>query len=105
MREEYKDVSPWYGTAGYALATTTGILRMYNNRHWLRDVVAGAGFGILSTKAAYWIYPAIKRMLFKNNSRPANTMIMPYYQNGEGVSHWSINFIINNFFSSASWPV
>ena len=55
MRQEYKDVSPWYGIAGYAVATTTGILRLYNNKHWVRDVVAGAGFGILSTKLAYWI--------------------------------------------------
>ena len=82
MRYEYKEVSPWYGVAGYAMATATGFLRMYNNKHWLGDVVAGAGFGILSTKLAYWIYPAIKRKFFKNN--PVNTMIMPYYQNGRG---------------------
>jgi membrane-associated phospholipid phosphatase len=44
LRREYKEVSSWYGMAGYAAAATTGILRMYNNKHWLRDVVAGAGF-------------------------------------------------------------
>ena len=41
-----------------------GFLRMYNNKHWLSDVVAGAGIGIMSTKIAYWIYPVIKRKLF-----------------------------------------
>ena len=82
MRQEYKDISPWYGVAGYAMATATGFLRMYNNKHWFGDVVAGAGFGILSTKVAYWIYPAIKRKFFKD--KPVNTMIMPYYQNGSG---------------------
>lgn len=79
MRQEYKDVSPWYSIAGYGAATATGILRLYNNKHWVSDVVAGAGFGILSTKLAYWIYPSIKRKFFKD--KPMNTMVMPFYQN------------------------
>lgn len=82
MWQEYKDVSPWYGIAGYAVATTTGVLRLYNNKHWVSDTVAGAGFGILSTKLTYWIYPAIKRKFFKD--KPLAAMIMPYYQNGGG---------------------
>ena len=85
LRQEYKDVSPWYGVAGYATAAATGLLRIYNNKHWLSDVVAGAGIGIASTKLAYWIYPAIKRKFFKD--KPMNTFVMPYYQSGSaGVS-------------------
>lgn len=80
MRQEYKDVSPWYGIAGYAVAATTGYLRMYNNRHWFSDVVAGAGIGIASTKLAYWLYPVIQRGLFKNKN--PNTVITPTYQDG-----------------------
>ncbi|TWV99642.1 phosphatase PAP2 family protein [Chitinophaga pinensis] len=82
MWEEYKDVSPWYGVAGYAVATTTGVLRIYNNRHWLSDVVAGAGLGILSTKAAYWAYPRIQRLFTpKDRDREPNTraILMPNY--------------------------
>jgi membrane-associated phospholipid phosphatase len=83
--EEYKDVSPWYGVAGYAIAATTGALRVYNNRHWVSDVVAGAGLGILSTKLAYWIYPSIKRKLFKDKA--SHAMILPFYQNnGAGIA-------------------
>ena len=82
MWQEYKDISPWYGIAGYAVAATTGVLRLYNNKHWVSDVVAGAGFGILSTKLAYWIYPSVKRIFFKD--KPMNAMVMPYYQNGGG---------------------
>jgi PAP2 superfamily len=89
LRIEYKDVSPWYGIAGYAMAATTGTLRVYNNRHWVSDVVAGAGLGILSTKLAYWIYPSIKRKIFKNKSM--NAMLMPYYQSGAG----GVAFIYN----------
>lgn len=85
MRQEYKDVSPWYGVLGYSAAAATGILRLYNNKHWVGDVVAGAGVGILSTRLAYWIYPAIKRKLFKD--KPMHAMVMPFYQNrGGGIS-------------------
>jgi PAP2 superfamily len=76
LRQEYKDVSPWYGIAGYVAATTTGALRMFNNKHWFRDVVAGAGFGILSTQVAYVLAPIIIKKLFHkkpvNHFDPAN---------------------------------
>ncbi|WEK17602.1 MAG: phosphatase PAP2 family protein [Candidatus Pedobacter colombiensis] len=78
LNQEYKDVSPWYGIAGYAVATATGTLRMYNNKHWLSDVVAGAGFGILSTKVAYFIYPKLKRLVSGN--RAMNYNVVPSYQ-------------------------
>lgn len=80
MWEEYKDVSPWYGVAGYAVAASTGVLRIYNNRHWVSDVIAGAGLGILSTKAAYWMYPKIQR-LFIHDAGPSSTriLLMPNY--------------------------
>jgi membrane-associated phospholipid phosphatase len=77
MWEEYKDVSPWYGVAGYAVATTTGVLRLYNNRHWVSDVVTGAGIGMLSTKAAYWLYPKIQRVFTPKSSM--NAVILPTY--------------------------
>lgn len=80
LRQEYGDQSPWYGVAGYTAASFTGVMRMYNNKHWLGDVLAGAGFGIISTKLAYWLYPSLKRSLFKD--KPVNVMVMPYYQSG-----------------------
>ncbi|MFT3827962.1 MAG: phosphatase PAP2 family protein [Chitinophagaceae bacterium] len=81
MRKEYQDVSPWYGIAGYAMAATTGYLRMYNDKHWLSDVVAGAGIGILSTDIAYRLYPTMKR-LFSKKDQNLSTVVMPYYQSG-----------------------
>jgi membrane-associated phospholipid phosphatase len=59
LYQEYKDTSPWIWIAGYTMATGTGFLRMYNNRHWLTDVIAGAGIGIFSVKLSYWLYPKI----------------------------------------------
>ncbi len=78
LRMEYKEVSPWYGVAGYAVATATGYLRMYNNKHWMSDVIAGAGVGILSVQFVYWVYPKLKQKFTKN--RNGTAMIVPYYQ-------------------------
>ncbi|EDM37945.1 hypothetical protein PBAL39_16009 [Pedobacter sp. BAL39] len=81
LHQEYKDRSVWYSIGGYAIATGTGILRLYNNAHWVSDVVAGAGFGILSTKLTYLAYPYIKRKLFKG--KPVDMLISPNYQHGK----------------------
>jgi membrane-associated phospholipid phosphatase len=80
MNKEYAYKSPWFGISAYAVASLTGALRIYGDRHWFSDVVAGAGIGILSTKTAYLIYPWLKRTFFKKKSM--NTLIMPSYQSG-----------------------
>lgn len=86
LRREYWDVSPWIGVAGYAIAAGTGFFRMYNNRHWLTDVIAGAGIGILSVQAAYWLYPVISKTFFHKRYLK-NTYISPYMSEyGKGIS-------------------
>jgi len=78
LYQEYKDVSVWYGISGYLIATGTGVFRMYNNRHWLSDVVAGAGVGILSAKAGYWLYPVASKIFNKKNNKN-KTVFVPFY--------------------------
>ena len=68
------------GKKYYLMAAATGYLRMYNNKHWFSDVVAGAGVGIASTQLSYWLYPKIKKAFSKN--KPSNTIVMPTYNNG-----------------------
>lgn len=55
LSKEYGDRYPLVAMGGYAVATATGLMRMANNRHWLGDVISGAGFGILSTELGYCI--------------------------------------------------
>ncbi|MFM2229726.1 MAG: hypothetical protein RL607_984 [Bacteroidota bacterium] len=79
LYQEYKEVSPWIGIMGYTIATGTGYFRMYNNRHWFSDVIAGAGIGIGSTKIAYLIYPYLSK-LFNTKKMSKNTgLILPFY--------------------------
>ena len=57
LRREYGEEYPAVAIAGYTIATGVGFLRMYNNRHWASDVLAGAGIGILSVSLMYWLAP------------------------------------------------
>lgn len=92
LYQEYKDQSIWYGVAGYAVATGTGIFRMYNNRHWLTDVAAGAGIGILSTKIAYWTNPYITRKLFGKKEDKSTSFLAPSYDGKNFAIHYIRTF-------------
>ena len=62
--------SPWYSIAGYGVATATGVMRVLNNRHWVSDVMSGAGIGIVSTELGY----ALCDLMFKNKGLLRNDM-------------------------------
>lgn len=55
LNQEYGKKYPWVSVAGYATAGLTGYFRMYNDAHWLGDVLAGAAIGMGTTKLIYWI--------------------------------------------------
>ena len=55
LSKEYGHLSPWVGIGAYSVATTTGLMRVVNNKHWLSDVLTGAGIGIISTELGYWV--------------------------------------------------
>ena len=62
--------SPWYSVAGYGVATATGVMRVLNNRHWISDVMSGAGIGIVSGELGY----AICDLLFKGKGLLRNDL-------------------------------
>lgn len=61
LRREYWDRNKWVAMSGYAVGVAVGYMRIYNDRHWINDVVGGAAIGYLSTTFAYWLYPKIFR--------------------------------------------
>lgn len=61
VREEYGN---GWGLGAYILvASGTALMRLYNNRHWLNDIIAGASVGILSARIGYWLLPCERRWL------------------------------------------
>jgi len=61
----------------YTVAIGVAFLRIYNDRHWLNDVIAGAGIGILSARIVYWMLPLYQKWLHWNKS--AAIAILPEY--------------------------
>lgn len=53
LHAEFKESLPVLSCAGYVAATTVAAIRVIKNRHWLRDVIAGAVIGIVATRLAY----------------------------------------------------
>lgn len=80
MHKELGQISPWYSIGAYTVATGMGVLRVLNNKHWLSDVLVGAGVGILSTNVAYLIFPDKKDRVQKDQT--SHILIMPVYDEG-----------------------
>jgi membrane-associated phospholipid phosphatase len=53
MAKEFGHKNIGYSIGAYAIASGIGAMRVMNNRHWVSDVLVGAGIGILSTNIAY----------------------------------------------------
>lgn len=62
--------SPWFSVAGYGVAAATGVMRVLNNRHWVSDVMSGAGIGIMSAELGY----ALCDLLFKGKGLLRNDL-------------------------------
>ena len=75
--------SPWYSVAGYGVATATGVMRVLNNRHWISDVMSGAGLGIISTEFGY----AFADLMFKGKGLLRNDL----YLDNENPSFFAIS--------------
>jgi membrane-associated phospholipid phosphatase len=61
FNDNFAKGKPWLQVLSYGTASTVGVLRVLNNRHWTSDVVAGAGFGILSAKLSELIVKRRKK--------------------------------------------
>jgi membrane-associated phospholipid phosphatase len=83
MRFEYTGKVHWSVIAtGYLVAGTVGYMRMYHNRHWFGDIVAGAGIGMAGTRFSYFLYPHLKRWITGGKKDGGNVMLLPTYTPG-----------------------
>ncbi len=83
LYHEFKESSPILAYSGYAFAGTTGAFRIINHKHWLSDVLAGAGISMLVTNLVYRIEPIKNFNPFKKNKEIS---LIPYYNNnGTGI--------------------
>lgn len=68
MHKEYGEKSVWYSIGAYSCAASVGFMRVAKDAHWISDVFAGAGIGIITTELIYlthqykWNSEHIKRL-------------------------------------------
>lgn len=74
--KEYKDTSPWIALGGYIIAAGTGAMRVTNKKHWVSDVVTGAGIGIMSVEVSYLFLPLFHNM-FGIKNKNSSLVIAP----------------------------
>ncbi len=86
LHKEYGIVNPAYSVGGYAASTFTGLGRNLNNRHWISDVLAGAGIGILSAELGYFFIDKI----YKNKGD--NLGVLSGFEGNGNPSFLSIKF-------------
>lgn len=89
MRIEY---GPLWGAAGYSVAAAVAFLRVYNGRHWVNDVLAGAGIGILSARIGYWMLPVYRRLFGWDKTDKMNVVsVVPGYCVTDGTVSLSLS--------------
>lgn len=81
LAKEYGDKSIWYSIAAYSMATTVGVMRVMNNRHWVSDVLVGAGIGIFSTNLVYLTH----QYKWGKKRTSGQTIVMPSYDGQTGM--------------------
>jgi hypothetical protein len=86
--KEFRGRSPWLSWPGYVLATAVGASRVYDHKHWIADVLAGAGIGILSVELAYLIYFPHQ----KATGYGGGVHLSPVLHNGGGGLYLSYSF-------------
>lgn len=77
LQNEFQETSTVYAYSGYAFAATTGVFRMLNNKHYVSDVLVGAGIGILVTQLVYHFEPLKNFNPFKKSK---NISFFPQYK-------------------------
>jgi membrane-associated phospholipid phosphatase len=87
LHKELGDKSIYYSIAGYSIASSVGLLRMANNKHWGSDVLAGAAIGIFSVEAAY----STHKYRWKKKSK-TNLSFIPSYSNGTPLLMMNLSF-------------
>lgn len=92
LHQEFKDQSVWISVGGYTMASFIGVSRMLRDKHWLSDVVCGAGMGILATKVCYWIYPYLRKIFLEKRANNFHSVICPSYDGGNLCLNLSVSF-------------
>lgn len=88
---EYQEYNPILAYSGFIIASGIGAMRIINNRHWLSDVIAGAGIGIIAGKLSYLVLEPIKSYLTFTDKKGRYVLLSPSLKSEFGHIYSGIN--------------
>lgn len=83
LYNDYKETNIGYACSGFLFATATGILRVANNKHYVSDVLTGAGIG-LATGFLVSNWEPLKSITFIKNKK-SSAFVYPQFGNQIGI--------------------
>ena len=75
--KEFGKAHPWASAGMFMMAGGVGAFRILNNRHWISDVLAGAGIGILATEFSY-----LTQSKHHKQRKLQPEVVLPSYEHG-----------------------
>jgi PAP2 superfamily len=74
---EYRETNKLLAYSGFLFSIPTGTLRIVNNRHWVPDVLLGAGIAMLVTNTIYYFEPLKNWNPFHKKNRKTQLGFVP----------------------------
>ena len=92
LYHEFKDTEKLLAYSGFLFAGATGVLRVLNNKHWVSDVLAGAGLGILVSHVVYQLEPLKNWDPFNLDSKSIGMTLVPGFGNNNIKIYFALQF-------------
>ena len=92
LYNEFKETNKLIAYSGFLFSIPTGTLRIVNNRHWVPDVLLGAGIAMLVTNTIYYFEPLKNWNPFKNKKRKTEMGFIPTFNQDYIGGYFSLKF-------------
>jgi hypothetical protein len=89
---EYKSTSRALALSGHLFSVSTGMLRIVNNRHWVPDVLLGAGIAMLVTNLVYYYEPLKNWNPFPKKNRKTEMGFVPQWNDNYMGGYLTLKF-------------
>ncbi|MBK9191129.1 MAG: phosphatase PAP2 family protein [Crocinitomicaceae bacterium] len=92
LYNEFKDSNKLLAYSGFLFSMPTGALRIINNKHWLPDVLLGAGIAMLVTNTVYYFEPLKNWNPWKKKNKKTDIGFIPTWNDDYFGGYLSIKF-------------
>jgi len=92
LYNEFRETNKLLAYSGFLFSIPTGALRIVNNRHWVPDVLLGAGIAMLVTNTIYYFEPLKNWDPFQKKKRKTQIGFVPTWNDDYIGGHLTLKF-------------